>query len=447
MSAVPTAQLEPAAEATRKVGARWRRVLVIVLAVLTCLSILASTVGVWAHRTLLNTNSWVNAVGPLADNPEITDAVAKRLTDELMQMIDSSELAQNALPAQAQVLVAPLSEAVGQFVQRAVGELLQTDQFHEFWIQANRRVHALAVKVLRGETDKVLTSNGTVQLNLLPLIGEAFGFIQSKAPGLFGNGTTVPDITFDTPIDQARSELQASSKRTLPAEFGVVTVFQSDKLKAAQDAVSLFDKVVVALLVVTVLLAAATIALAYNRRRIIIGLALGSVAAFAIAVAILKTVKAQVLDLVADPTTRRAAGKTIQTLVVRLDWIVYALVAVGLAVALIAFLTGTSRVAVSIRRGVAHGSGYLLGRGDDRGAPELVVWVQQQAKALRWAGLVLGGLALAFLVHGWWSLFFTILVVGLFEAAIGFAVARGASDATSSDAPTTPAASDGSTVS
>ncbi len=87
---------------------------------LTCLSILASTVGVWAHRTLLNTNSWVNAVGPLADNPEITDAVAKRLTDELMQMIDSSELAQTALPAQAQVLVAPLSEAVGQFVERAV---------------------------------------------------------------------------------------------------------------------------------------------------------------------------------------------------------------------------------------------------------------------------------------------------------------------------------------
>jgi len=420
----PTAKLEPAEAATRKVGARWRRIMVVVLAVLTCLSILASTVGVWAHRTLLNTNSWVNAVGPLAENPEITDAVAKRLTDELMQMIDSSELAQNALPAQAQVLVAPLSEAVGQFVQRAVGELLQTPQFQEFWIQANRRVHALVVKVLRGETDKVLTANGTVQLNLLPLIADAFRFVQSKAPGLFGNGTTVPDITFDTPVDQARDELQSSVKRTLPADFGVVTVFQSDKLKAAQDAVSLFDKLVIALVVVTVLLMAATIALAVDRRRIIIGLALGSVVSFAIAVAILKTVKAQVLDLVGDPTTRRAAGKTIQTLVVRLDWIVYALVAVGLAVALIAFLTGASRAAVSIRRGVAHGAGYLLGRGDDR-APKVVAWVQQHAKPLRWAGIVLGGLALAFLVHGWVSLFLTVLVIGLFEAAIAFAVARG----------------------
>jgi hypothetical protein len=421
----PTAQLEPADVATRRVGARWRRIMVVVLAVLTCLSILASTVGVWAHRTLLNTNSWVNAVGPLAENPEITDAVAKRLTDELMQMIDSSELAQNALPAQAQVLVAPLSEAVGQFVQRAVGELLQTQQFQDFWIQANRRVHALVVKVLRGDTDRVLTANGTVQLNLLPLIADAFRFVQSKAPGLFGNGTSVPDITFDTPVDQARDELQTSVKRTLPEDFGVVTVFQSDKLKAAQDAVSLFDKIVIALLVVTVLLLAATIALAIDRRRIIIGLALGSVASFAIAVAILKTVKAQVLDLIGDPTTRRAAGKTIQTLIIRLDWIVWALVAVGLAVALIAFLTGTSRVAVGVRRGVAHGGGYLLGRGSDQGAPKLVAWVQEHAKVLRWAGIVLGGLALGFLVHGWWSLFLTVLVVGLFEAAIGFAVARG----------------------
>ena len=433
----PTAQLEPStADARRKVGARWRRVLVVVLAVLTCLSILASTVGVWAHRTLLNTDSWVNAVGPLASNPEITDAVAKRLTDELMQMINSSELAQNALPAQAQVLVAPLSEAVGQFVSQAVGELMQTQQFHDFWVAANRRVHALVVKVLRGETDKVLTADGTVQLNLLPLIADAFGFIQQKAPGLIGNGTAVPEITFDTPVDQARDELQSSVKRTLPEDFGVVTVFQSDKLKAAQDAVSLFDRVVIALLVVTVLLMAATIALALDRRRIIIGLALGAVGAFAVAFAVLKTIKAQVLDLIGDPTTRKAAGKTISTLVIRLDWIVYALVAVGLAVALIAFLTGSGRFAVRIRRGTAHAGGYLLGRGDDRGAPKLVAWVQEHARLLRWAGLVLGALALVFLVHGWWSLFFTVLVVGLFEAAVSFTAARGAEPP-----PTTPTAS------
>jgi hypothetical protein len=392
---------------------------------------------VWAHRTLLNTNSWVNAVGPLAENPEITDAVAQRLTDELMQLIDVPQLAENALPEQAQVLAAPLSEAVAQFVQRTVGELLQTDQFHTFWVEANRRVHALAVRVLRGDTKVVLTAGGVVQLNLLPLIADALGFLQSKAPGLVGNGVVVPDITFDTPVDQARNELQGSVKRTLPDDFGVVTVFESDKLKAAQDAVTLFDRVVVALLVVTVLLIAATIALAANRRRAIIGLALGAVAAFAVAVAILKTIRNQILDLIKDESTRRAAGKTISTLVLRLDWIVWGLVAIGLAVALIAFLTGPNHLARRVRRSAAHGAGYLLGRGHDRGAPKLVAWAQRNATLLRWIGLVLGGLALAFLVHGWWSLFFVILVVGLFEAAVSFTAARGA-EADSSSSPTSP---------
>jgi hypothetical protein len=190
--------------------------------------------------------------------------------------------------------------------------------------------------------------------------------------------------------------------------------------------------------VVTLLLLIATIALAVDRRRIIIGIALGAVAAFALAVAILRTVKNQVLDLISDPTTRRAAGTTITTMVERLHWLVYVLVAIGLAVALIAFLVGSSRAARRIRRGTAHGAGYLLGRGEDRGAPKLVAWVQRHATVLRWGGMALGALALVFLVHGWWSLFFTVLIVGLFEAAVSFAAARG--EEAGSPPPPTPGA-------
>ena len=98
---MPTASDDAATTTTevKRVGQRWRRVLVVILAVLSCVSILASTVGVWAHRTLLNTNSWVNAVAPLASNPDITDAVSKKLTDELMQLIDAPQLAESALPS------------------------------------------------------------------------------------------------------------------------------------------------------------------------------------------------------------------------------------------------------------------------------------------------------------------------------------------------------------
>jgi hypothetical protein len=408
-----------------RTGHRWRRVLVVALAVLSCISILVSSVGVWAHRTLLNTDSWVNAVGPLASNPAVTSAVSKEVSTQLLQTIDVDQVAQNALPDQAKFLAAPLSTAVSQFVQRAVDELLKTQQFQEFWVQANRRIHPVVVKVLRGDTKAVLTADGTVKLNFLPLIAEALTFVQSKASGLFGSAGPIPKITFDTPVDQARSEISTALGRTLPADFGTVTVFQSDKLKAAQDAVSLFDKLVVGMLIVTVLLVVATIVLAIDKRRIIIGLSLGTVFAIAVASVVIGAIKSQALDLISDPQSRLAAKDTIGALVSRLHLITDVLVALGLAIAVIAFLTGGSRPAVAIRQAASRGARYLAGKVDSQGAPAALVWVQRYATGLRWGGLIVGGALLLFAVQGWWGLFLTLLLVGLFEAAVAYAVARG----------------------
>ena len=42
-----------------------RKILVGILVVVTCLSIMVTTVDTWAHRTLLNTDAWVETVAPL----------------------------------------------------------------------------------------------------------------------------------------------------------------------------------------------------------------------------------------------------------------------------------------------------------------------------------------------------------------------------------------------
>ena len=392
-------------------GPAGARVLVYVLAVLTCLAILTSSVGVWAHRTLLNTDSWVNAVGPLADNPEVTDAVAKEVTTQLLTVLNAQELAANALPDKAKVLAAPLTDAVGQFVERTVAELLRTDQFKTFWVEANRRVHSLAVKVLRGDTKVVSTDNGNVQLNLIPLLEQALAAIQSKAPGLLG-GVSLPEISSDTPVSQARLQLAAALNRPVPETFGVITVFSSDKLKAAQDAVSLFDKLTIAMVVVTVLLLIATIALALDRRRILIVLGLGTVVAIALAAAVINAVKGQVLDLITDPTNRGAVRATASTLVSRLHLITDALVAIGLAVALIAFLTGGSRLAVAIRRGTVRAFRAVTGEVDAATQPKAIGLAAGPPRRGSLGRCVVGVLVLLFLVDGWWGLFFTLLVVG-----------------------------------
>ncbi len=408
----------------QKVGHRWRRVLVVVLAVLTCVSILTSAVGVWAHRTLLNTDSWVATVGPLAKDPAVQKAVATEVSNQLLSVVDVEKFVKEDLPPRASGLAAPLKTAVQQFVFAATEKLMQTEQFQQFWVQANRVTHQLAVKVLRGENGAVQTSGGTVALNLLPLVGQAYKLVQEKAPGVLGTSSDAPDITFSTPVDEARSELSAAIGRPLPEDFGVITVFQSDKLKAAQDAVTLFDRLVIGMLILTVLLAAATILLAPRKRRIIIGLALGTVVALGLANAAINALKSQVVDLVKDDTARGAVKTTVNELVSRLQLITHVLLAIGLAVAIVAFLTGDSRWARRIRRRSALMARAVSGQVDADGLPAPVRWARGHVAELRWGALVLAVLALFFVVSGWVGLLVTLVVLGLFEAAVTYVATR-----------------------
>ena len=54
----------------------WRKRLVALMAVLTCFGMLASVIAIWTHRTLLNTDAWMEVVGPLGEDPAVTDAVS-----------------------------------------------------------------------------------------------------------------------------------------------------------------------------------------------------------------------------------------------------------------------------------------------------------------------------------------------------------------------------------
>ena len=96
-----------------------RKILVGILVVLTCLSITATTVDTWAHRTLLNTNAWVDTVGPLGTDPQVTAALANFVTTQIVTTLDLEQRAQDALEQaapQAAFLAAPITNAIEGFV-------------------------------------------------------------------------------------------------------------------------------------------------------------------------------------------------------------------------------------------------------------------------------------------------------------------------------------------
>lgn len=417
---------EPATTAaSRRRSRRVRSVLVNALAVLACLATLVSVVAVWTHETLFDTDAWMEIIGPLADDPAITDAVGVALTDQLFQVVDAQQLATEALPEQAQFLAVPLTNAVQGYLSEAVQELLQTDQFKQIWDRANRLTHEAAVKLLRGEPVAGFTvTDGTVTLNLLPLLARAMTFIDEKAPQLFGD-QPIPTITAETPVDQARQELSAALGRPLPEGFGVFTVFQSDQLAAAQQAVTMFDRLVYVLIGLTVILIIAALALSRHRRRTVVVLGLGIALSMVVANAIVSAIEDQVVGLIGGEVPRRAAATTIANLVSSLEVSTTALAWLGLLIVVAAFLAGDSRTAVGVRRAVATGAtraravgSSVVGHDGGTATVTPLPFVARNHSAFRIGGVIATMIWLIVIEITWTKLAFVLVVFVAYQVAI-----------------------------
>ena len=246
--------------ATKRV--RLRKILVGVLVVLTCLAITATTVDTWAHRTLLNTDEWVDTVGPLGTDPQVTAALANFVTTQIVTTLDLEQRAQDALEQaapQAAFLAAPITNAIEGFVHDKMVVFFESQAWATFWTEANRIAHQQAVNILRGREGDVLTNeNGTITLNLLPVITAVLQQIQAAAQGILGDRVTLPEVTGTEQVSEAITSLSSALGRPLPPDFGQITVFQSDDLAAAQNAVTLFDKLTYALIIFSLLMIVVT---------------------------------------------------------------------------------------------------------------------------------------------------------------------------------------------
>ena len=336
---------------------RSRQVLTGVLVVLTCISLLASVVGYWVRSSVYDTDNWIELVGDLPQNTEVATALSVRLTTELMSALDVQTRIRDVLPERAGILAAPITEGLEGIVQDASYRVITSDQFHELWIGVNRFTHEQLVRLLEGEPGRVSVVDGVVYLNLMPLMGKVLGLVAGVAPDLIGNGQPVPDIGPDTPPDQARAELESYLGRDLPDDFGVIEVFQSDRLAAAQSFFTMFARLVNLLMALTVVLAGVTIFLARSRRLALLELALGAVVTIAAARAIVRNLVEQLIDQIRDPTTSGAIRATIEEVAGTLRGLLTWIVVLGIIVVVLAFLTGPSRPAVWLRHQVALGFG------------------------------------------------------------------------------------------
>jgi len=158
---------------SRHTGRKFAIGLLIVLG-LTLLAV--GNLAFWARFTLLNTNGWVAAVGPLSKDPTVSSILSQSVVSELFAEVDVEQSLAEALPPKLQVFSAPLALGVEQFADDTVTKLIQSDAFNTVWVGVNRAGHTAIISVLKGEGDKLYMQDGQLTLDL----SDVYNFVENK---------------------------------------------------------------------------------------------------------------------------------------------------------------------------------------------------------------------------------------------------------------------------
>ncbi|MDH2416011.1 hypothetical protein [Nocardioides sp. CER19] len=392
------AELEPQSGA-RRTGA-WRTfiatLLIVAMAILAPLAVVAR----WAHDEVSDTDRYVSTVAPLAHDPAVQRAVADRITTEIVSRLDVRQvtdqavgaLSQRGLPPLAatslQALSGPLANAIQDFISRQVTAIVQSDAFSQAWEQANREAHTQMVAVLTGKgSDTVDVSNGVVSINLATII-------ETVKTRLVDRGFTLVEKLPD-----------------VQAQF---TVFQSADLEKAQTGFRLLSAVNTLLPILALVCLIGAVLVGRSRRRTLVAGAITLAASMLLLGVALNAFRSVYLDAVpADQLPADAAGAIYDQLAWFIRLNLRAILVLSLAVAFIAWVSGPSRTAVTVRRGTSGMIEVVRGgtarAGLDTG--RLGVALDSYRNAIR--GVVLGGALLVYVMRDHPTGAFTLVLLAV----------------------------------
>jgi hypothetical protein len=397
-----------------------RRVTAAVLIAVTAFGIVGSVVGLWAATTALNTDRWVTTVAPLPQNPQVAAAVAEYTTVQVFQAIDVEQRLRTVLPEQAAFVAGPVAGQLRGAVRSTVTNVLQSEQFSRIWVELNRRAHARALEIINGTSTVVVGREDRVQIDLLPLINQVLRQLSAQLPTLFGRQVSLPDLSSGAIPDNLRARVEDALGVTLPANFAQFTVYDSGQLWAAQQAVAQAKRDLVLGVIGTVVLLVLALVISPVRRRTLLQLGLWLVAAAVAVTAVLRAVRAQVLQQVPEGVYRDGVAEVMTTVFALLRTRGVQLIVIGAVLAVVMYLVGPGRVPVWLRRQIAAGF-RAAGRGMRTGGRAASAhgpgWIADHLDPLRVGGVVAAAVV-ALLLSSWTSLLVTVLVLAAWEVAV-----------------------------
>ncbi|MEU4268989.1 hypothetical protein [Streptomyces sp. NPDC026092] len=378
----------------------------VVLIVISSLLALLAVVAVWTDSIVGDTDRYVATVAPLASDPDVQAAVTNRVTTEVLSHIDVKAVVdqlsqaateQGAPPRLGKLigdLTGPITSGLTQLVSSTVNKVVTSDQFATLWVNANRAVHSTLDKALTGKGGGAVSlENNQVAIDIGPFVAKVKDELVSSG---FGPAAKIPEVHTN------------------------FVVFASKDVGKVKTYFRLLQIMGTWLPIIAVLVAAAGVFTAVNRRRGLIGAAVGVAVAMLFLGVVLTVFRSFYLDHLPPGASQAAAGSIYDTLIRFLRAAIRAVGVTALVTAVGAFLIGPSRVAVSIRTACRSAIGALRDASTAHGL-RLGPVGRFVNHYKRWIGA--GILAIAAVVLATWSYPTAAVVVWIVVVVlVGFAI-------------------------
>ncbi len=363
----------------------WRRISRWTLIVLAGLLAILSVLMIWVRDTLLDTDTWVGTMAPIATSPAMQSAIANDVTTQIFERTDVQTTVKDALPSNAAFLAAPLTNQLRSFTTTVAKRYLASDRFQNRWNDINRRAHNAVVAVVTGQqVGRVSFSSGKVTLDLSSATSDVQNRLQSSGISVLQN---------------------------VNLGNGQITLVSSPNLVKVQKAVRVMKGIAFLFPVLALGCLAGATFLSQDRRRGLLAAALGLAVSMAVLLALLAILQNIYLDEVVSPRLPSDAASDIYNAIVHfVRQSAQVVFAVGVIVAAGAALAGPSRFAVATRRTFRGGLDSVTQATQDRGWDfgRVGLWIGRNRGALR-----IGILVAAFLVLILWSQPTAWVVLGL----------------------------------
>lgn len=326
----------------------------IVLVVAVLLAPIAA-MGTWARLQLVDADRFVATFAPLAEDPDVQDFVADQVTAAIDEQVDLDAVVGELfdglraldLPPRATaalgLLEAPAASGLSSLIDGVVHDVVSSQQFADIWAETLRFTHERAVAILQDEpgTALELSDDGVLSVDVGAVVERVKEALAERGAGV---ADLIPVIDRTIPVVQA------------DALVLVRTVYQ-----IAVTAGFWLPWVVLGLVVLGVLLAV-------NRPRALFWTSAGFAVVFFLLAAGMGIGRGFFVSAVSPSIMTAAAAKSLfDQLTALLGSTIVALALVGALIALWAWLAGSSRSALTVRRVTESGFGALRDAAEARG--------------------------------------------------------------------------------